>query len=127
MMSIKFIPIVLLFLLCLTLPVHATYNIIWVSDETDSNNDGVMDDQGWVDFLTSQGYNVDVQRNYWQTLDDDKIDTLNNADLIIISPAAVSENYTNDNESTLWNSITTPILSSFFSRPFLHAGALAQI
>jgi hypothetical protein len=112
MMLTRFIPIVLLFLLCLTLPAHATYNIIWVSDNTDHDNDGIMDDQGWVDFLTSQGYNVDVQRNYWQTLDDDKINTLNNADLVIISPAAASENYINDNEPTLWNSITTPMILS---------------
>jgi hypothetical protein len=112
MMLKRFIPIVLVLALSLTLPVNATYNIIWVSEETDSDGDGIMDDQGWIDLLTSQGYNVDVQRNYWQTLDDDKISTLNSADLIIVSRASNSENYIDGNESTLWNSITTPIILS---------------
>ncbi len=112
MMLKKFIPIVLVLALSLTLPVNATYNIIWVSEDTDRDGDGIMDDQGWVDLLTSQGYNVDVQRNYWQTLDDDKINTLNSADLIIVSRASNSGNYSDGDEPTLWNSITTPMILS---------------
>ena len=108
----RFIPIVLLLTLCLTWPVKATYNIIWISEETDRDNDGIMDDQGWIDLLRDQGYSVDVQRNYWQTLDDDKIDALNSADLIIVSPASNSENYNDADESTLWNSVTAPIILS---------------
>jgi len=71
-----------------------------------------MDDQGWVDLLTAQGYSVDVQRNYWQTLDNDKINALNSADLIIVSPAVNSANYNNDDEPTQWNSITTAMILS---------------
>src|SRR4030042_4184825 len=112
MMLKRFIPIVLLFALCLTLPVHATYNIIWISEDTDLNNDGIMDDQGWIDLLTAQGYSVDVHRNDWQTLDDDKINALNRADLIIVSPASNSGSYNNADEPTLWNSITTPMILS---------------
>ena len=110
MMLKRFMPIVLLFALCLTLPVEATYNIIWISEETDRDNDGIMDDQGWIDLLTDQGYSVDVQRNYWETLDDDQIDALNSADLIIVSRAANSGNYDDGDEPTLWNSITTPMI-----------------
>ena len=112
MMLKKFIPLSLVLALCLTLPVNATYNIIWVSEETDLDGNGIMDDQGWVDLLTSQGYSVDVQRNNWQTLDDAKIDTLNSADLIIISRSTNSENYIEGAEAEQWNSITAPIISS---------------
>ncbi len=108
----RFIPIVLVLAFSLTLPVNATYNIIWVSEDIDSDNDGVMDDQGWVDLLTSQGYSVDVQRNYWETLDEEKINTLNNADLVIISSSCTSENYINGNDASDWNSITTPMILS---------------
>lgn len=108
----RFIPLSLVLALCLTLPVSATYNIVWVSEETDLDGDGIMDDQGWVDLLTSLGYSVDVQRNNWQTLDDAKIDTLNSADLIIISRSTDSENYINGDEAEMWNSVTAPIISS---------------
>jgi hypothetical protein len=112
MMLKRFIPIVLVLALSLTLPVNATYNIIWVSEDTDSDSDGIMDDQGWVDLLTAQGYSVDVQRNYWQTLDNDKINTLNGADLVIVSSSCNSGNYLNGNETTQWNSIKAPLILS---------------
>lgn len=106
----KFIPTVLLLALSLTLPVNATYNVIWVSDNTDNDGDGVMDDQGWVDLLTAQGYSVDVQRDYWQDLNQDKINALNSADLVIVSRSCDSANYTDGEDSSLWNSIATPII-----------------
>ena len=112
MMLKRFIPMILVLAFSLTLPVNATYNIIWVSENTDLDNDGIMDDQGWVDLLTAQGYSVDVQRDFWQTLDGDKIDTLNSADLIIVSSTCNSGNYINDDETTQWNSINTPLILS---------------
>ena len=75
MMLKRFIPMVLVLALSLTLPVNATYNIIWVSEDIDNDGDGTMDDQGWIDHLTAQGYSVDVQRNYWQTLEEDLDDS----------------------------------------------------
>lgn len=108
----RFIPLVLVLAFSLTLPVNATYNIIWVSENTDHDNDGTIDDQGWVDLLAAQGYSIDVQRNYWQTLDDNKIDVLNSADLVIVSRAAISENYNDGDEPTQWNSITAPMILS---------------
>ena len=112
MMLKRFIPIVLVLAFSLTLPVNATYNIIWVSEDIDRDGDSIMDDQGWVDLLTAQGYSVDVQRDYWQTLDEEKIDTLNSADLIIVSGASNSGNYDDGDEPTQWNSITAPMILS---------------
>lgn len=112
MMLKRFMPMVLVLAFSLTLPVNATYNIIWVSEDIDNDGDGVMDDQGWIDLLTSQGYSVDVQRNYWQTLDEEKINTLNNADLVIVSSSCTSENYINGDETSQWNSITAPMILS---------------
>ena len=103
---------VLVLAFSLTLPVNATYNIIWVSEDIDRDSDGVMDDQGWVDLLTAQGYSVDVQRNYWQTLDEEKINTLNSADLVIVSSSCDSENFINGDETSQWNSITAPMILS---------------
>ena len=112
MMLKRFIPMVLVLAFSLTLPVNATYNIIWVSEDIDRDSDGVMDDQGWVDLLTAQGYSVDVQRNYWQALDEEKINTLNSADLVIVSSSCDSGNYINGDEISQWNSITAPMILS---------------
>ena len=108
----RFIPMVLVLAFSLTLPVNATYNIIWVSEEIDRDNNGVMDDQGWIDLLTDQGYSVDVQRDYWQILDEEKINTLNSTDLVIISSSCTSDHYINGDDASLWNSITAPMILS---------------
>jgi hypothetical protein len=91
-------------------------NIIWVSDHYDENPIPGPDDQGFVDLLEAAGYKVDNTMNapgdgYWRTLDDDKIAALNAADLVIVSRNSDSGNYNNDNEGTLWNSVTTPIIN----------------
>lgn len=108
----RIIPMVLVLVFCLTLPVNATYNIIWVSEDIDRDGNGIMDDQGWVDLLTAQGYSVDVQRNYWQTLDDEKTDALNSADLIIVSSSCNSGNYIDGDEVSQWNSVSAPMILS---------------
>lgn len=91
-------------------------NVIWVSDAYDDKPDGVQDDQGWVDFLKAQGYNVDYTKGaalgngYWRTLDQAKIDTLNAADLVIVSRNSNSGDYINGTEPTQWNSVKAPLI-----------------
>lgn len=78
-MAKKFIfTVVLLLAFSLNCPLKAA-NIIWVSDAYDERVDGIPDDQGWVDLLVAQGYNVDYTKGaslgngYWRTLDAAKI------------------------------------------------------
>ncbi len=112
--------LVLVLAFCLASSVNAT-NIIWVSDFFDDNGDGAPDDQAWVELLEAQGYTVDYTSHmgasgvslgygYWSALDDDKIAALNAADLIIVSRNSNSGDYANGDESTQWNSVTTPII-----------------
>lgn len=106
---------VLVLVFCLSMPVNAAMDIIWVSDAYDQNGSGKPDDQAWVDLLTDQGYNVDYQllepgNGYWRTLDDEKIDALNAADLVIVSRNGDSGSYDDGDEPTQWNSVTTPLI-----------------
>ena len=92
-------------------------NIIWVSDASDYNSDGALDDRGWVDLLRAEGYSVDYKGEggseapdywYWRgTLDAAKIAELNAADLVIVSRDTGSGSY---NVPTQWNSVTTPLI-----------------
>jgi hypothetical protein len=97
-------------------PAGPSGNIIWVSDQSDKNEDGAPDDYEWVDILEAEGYTVDYTmgaapgRGYWRTLDGNKIRALNAADLIIISTNAASSQHSNGLEPTHWNSVTTPII-----------------
>ncbi|MCU0914143.1 MAG: DUF1349 domain-containing protein [Planctomycetes bacterium] len=92
-------------------------NVIWVSDAYDDKKDGVRDDEAWVGFLASQGFNVDYRmgaalgNGYWRVLDQAKIDALNAADLIIFSRNLNSGDYNNSNERNQWNGIKAPLLS----------------
>ncbi len=92
-------------------------NAIWVSDAYDEKPDGVADDQGWVDFLKGQGFNVEYRKGaaagngYWRTLDDAKIAALNAADLVLVSRNLNSGDYNNNNERDQWNGIKTPLIS----------------
>jgi hypothetical protein len=90
-------------------------HVMWVSDAYDDDKDGVRDDQGWIDLLTSQGFNVEYRMNvmgngYWRTLDQAKLDALNAADLVISSRNFNSGDYTTGDEETQWNSVTTPLI-----------------
>jgi hypothetical protein len=96
-------------LLC---PVSLAANIIWVSQTYDTDGDGVQDDLEAEDFVRSLGYDLDVQRGNWTTLDATKIAALNAADLIIVSRSTGSDQYAGDaTEIAQWNSITTPIIN----------------
>jgi hypothetical protein len=104
--------------LCLT-PAVGAANIIWVCENIDITGDGTPDDFAWIPWLQSLGYDVDVRRDNWTTLDAAKIAELNAADLIIISRCTSSGNYNNDaTEIAHWSGITAPIinLSAYFVR-----------
>jgi len=98
------------FALCLASSGYAA-TIVWVSDNKTPTG-GVPADQGWVDLLEANGYtvNLDFRNQEGRTLDAAKIETLNAADLIIVSRDTDSGNYDDGQEPTQWNSITTPII-----------------
>ena len=87
-------------------------DIIWVSKEQDNDQDGVQDDQGFVDFLNAEAHNVDVRLGYWGELDADKVEELNAADLVIFSRATSSGDHDDGDEPTLWNSVTAPLIQT---------------
>ncbi len=93
-------------------------DIIVVTDNIDKNRDGVADDQGLIDWLIAEGHSVDVRRNAWHTLDSALLAQLNAADLVIVSRLTDSGGYIQDDETTLWNSLPTPLLllSAYFAR-----------
>jgi hypothetical protein len=87
-------------------------NIIWVSQERDYDQDGVQDDQGFVDILNADGHNVDVRLNYWDQLDaePEKVDELNAADVVIVSRSTASGDFNAEGEAAMWNSVTAPVI-----------------
>jgi hypothetical protein len=107
-MSKKLVYLVLVLAFCLALPVQAA-TIVWVSDNK-TPTDGVPADQPWVDLLEAQGYtvNLDFRNQEGRSLDAAEIETLNGADLIIISRDTNSGDYTGT--IAAWNSIETPII-----------------
>jgi hypothetical protein len=95
-------------------------HIVVVTEDRDWNLDGLRDDHNLETFLLAEGYTVDVRPDYWRALDAYKIAELNAADLIIISRTCWSDFYSDGDEVTQWNSLTTPLLSMtpFFVRNF---------
>jgi hypothetical protein len=85
-------------------------NIILVTEAIDWDMDGLRDDHSLESFLVFEGHRVDVRPDYWKVLTPDKIAELNAADLIIFSRLAWSRGYDDGNETTEWNSLTTPLL-----------------
>jgi hypothetical protein len=110
-MSKKLICFVLCLIFCLVATANAA-TVVWVSDAYDDNGDTEPDDQPWIDLLEANGYTVDTSfRNQeGRTLDDDKIEALNGADLIIVSRNSNSGSYDDGDAIAQWNSITTPIM-----------------
>ncbi len=86
-----------------------TANIVWVTGTADSDEDGVQDDAGWVDWLAGQGYAVDFRPSNWSgsDLDPNKIAELEAADLIMISRRISS----GDPKAATFNPLTTPIIN----------------
>jgi hypothetical protein len=93
------------------LPEPAGPKIIWVTEACDDDLDGIQDDRGWIDWLAAEGYPVSVRIDYWLVLDAGKVDELNAADLVIVSRSATSGGYDDSDEPTLWNSVTTPLMT----------------
>jgi hypothetical protein len=99
--------------------------IEWVNEYLDTDSNGIRDDLGWIDWLTAEGYQVNVRSfspsptGYWYNdindvpLSYEMLNYLNSADLVIISRTADSNNFANGgNEVASWNiAVTTPILS----------------
>ncbi|MCH8192707.1 MAG: CHRD domain-containing protein, partial [Planctomycetes bacterium] len=97
--------------------IAALANIILVTEAHDIDEDGVQDDQGFIDLLRGAGYAVDVQLDRWKQLEgqdandaNDYVAELNAADLVIVSRSSNSGNYDDGNEPTLWNGVTSPLL-----------------
>jgi hypothetical protein len=85
-------------------------DIVLVGEAHDYDVDGIQDDQQLVDWLVAEGHSVDVQYDNWTTLNPDKMEVLNAADLIIVSRTCNSTLYDEGNEPTQWNSATTPLI-----------------
>ena len=109
-MSKKLILLVLVLVFCLASSLPAA-TIIWVSDNKTPTN-GVPADQAWVDLLVAQGHtvNLDFRNQEGRSLNAAEIESLNAADLIIISRDTNSGDYANGDTPTQWNSIETPII-----------------
>jgi hypothetical protein len=87
--------------------------VTYVTDSPDVDKNGVMDDQGWIDWLTDEGHTVDARRGYYlKPLDPNRIIELNAADVIISSRGLSTTNYydSNGTEATKWNSLKTPMI-----------------
>jgi hypothetical protein len=100
------------------LPAPVSAHIILVTEAIDWDMDGLRDDHSLESFLVSEGHIVDVRPDYWKVLTPDKMAELNAADLIIFSRLAWSDHYDEGNETTDWNSLTTPLLqmNAYFAR-----------
>ena len=107
----RFIFVLIALVFGLTASAQAT-TVIWVSDNK-APTGGIPADQGWVDLLVAQGYDVDLRFRAQQArgLDTAEIAILNAADLIIVSRDTDSGQYaTDDAERKTWNGIKTPIM-----------------
>ena len=93
-------------------------NIIVVTDNADSNADGLRDDHDLEAFLVSEGHFVDVRPDYWHDLNPARMAELEAADLIIVSRTADSLYCNDGDEPTRWNSLPVPLLqmSAYFAR-----------
>ena len=94
--------------------------IIWVS-AGDGDSLGNVWDQGFVDLLVGQGYEVQREDSSMYTLEgettltNEQLDILESGDLVIVSRTNNSGNY---NDAMGWNSIAKPVMltSAYMSR-----------
>ncbi len=109
-MSRKLTGIVAVLLWCGVTTVPAA-NIIVVTEHEDRNRDGVLDDQGLVDWLVAEGHSVEILRNSWESPDSERVAQLEAADLVIVSrQTECSVLYAEGEETAQWNSLETPLL-----------------
>jgi hypothetical protein len=106
----KLILFVLALTLCFVSSANAA-NIVWVSENLDLDQDGLVDDWEWIDILESLGHDVYSNPGAWDTLDEEEIALLNDADLVIFSRCSNSGGYAGDPaEVATWNAITAPMI-----------------
>lgn len=92
----------------LSLPAYSA-TIAWVSDGHDSDNDGIKDDQAWVDMLQAEGYTVNRYDTTFKNANGgpDKAILDGQADMVIMSRDTSSGDYNNQK----WNTdITNPLM-----------------
>jgi hypothetical protein len=87
-------------------------DIIWTSGGHDDNEDGIVDDIGFIEMLLAQGYTIDYRPGIWTELDDVKMAELNAAKLVIVPRCTNSGDYADAAEIAQWNSIAAPMISS---------------
>ena len=105
----QFVLLLMVLGFCVSPAAHGA-NIVWVAEGDDENGDGAIDGIEWSAWLVEQGYSVDMQPNYWRTLDAAKVEMLNQADLVIVARNTDSGDYDDGQEPSLWNSVTTPMI-----------------
>jgi len=93
-------------------PAAPSLKVIYVTSVKDNDQDGVQDDQSWIDWLAAQGYDVDARPGYWSDpLDANEIAELEAADLIIASRGMATGDF-DGAETPKWNALSTPILNT---------------
>jgi hypothetical protein len=110
-------------------------NIAWIgmhpTDDpvTASMNQGytMATDQGYVDLLRGAGHTV--TRHLTQSPNAGFIDTIDNADLIIVSRQVASADYQDETERQLWHSVTKPMImmSGYIIRGGAGGGSRLQL
>jgi hypothetical protein len=102
-------------LLAMAAPALAV-NIAWIGMHptdapiTQSMNQGytTATDQGYIDLLRGAGHTV--TRHLTQSPDATYIDTIDNADLVIVSRQVASDAYQDEPERQLWHGVTKPMI-----------------
>jgi len=85
--------------------------IIWVTMAKDADQDNENDSKVWADKLEAEGYTIDFQPGNWDALTQEKLDLINEADLVIVSCTTESGTFaTDDAEIELWNSVEVPMM-----------------
>ena len=85
-------------------------SIVWCSEDLDVDNDDIVDDWEWIELLESVGYTVYSEPGIWAVLDDEHIDILNSADLVIFSRGSNSSGYNQEGEPEQWNAVAAPMI-----------------
>jgi hypothetical protein len=84
--------------------------VAYVTSAKDNDEDGVQDDEGWVDWLKAEGCKVDIRNRYYgQPLTADETAELEAADLIVASRGLDISAF-DGTEAVKWNALTKPIL-----------------
>ena len=103
--------VTLLLVVFIAVQIYAQGNIVFVSrpDKIDADT-GENADKPHIDDLIAAGYNITLFYNdNLSAASQATLDTLNNADLVIIGRSGASDHFGGDHKSA-WNSIKAPML-----------------